>query len=846
MGKGSKKNKKAMTPVSNNENKQNLIEEMKKEQLGPNIIEDKAQKQIEKLNSTISELQKELSEVIKRKNELEAEQTDIKKRGKDLDELESKLAENEKKQNNTKAEIGEQLKEIKKQTDALSKESKRLIEKDKKITAREEEARLGFVKENEANWEEFYNKIEDLKDQIDGRINLLNEQQIKALQGEEEILKDISDKYDEYKEKIKEVFNSKYNLEVQNLELQREQYNELVQKCNDKCKEYIEKKNEFDIKQIAFEKEKEDLRQKKVELEYNQQNWEDSLKNIEIQKKEEYEFILKNTKEIYQKRIAELSEELKEYKTLEVKLEDEHDLTDIKSVKKLAKEAYLLREKVKNLENKLVNIPSGYEIDEIESNRELIDSLNDKLREKSNEVARLRKIELQKNSDVEIVDRLNRELERYRRMYDIAIKTTEEEINKLKNLHGDKTTEITRLSSVNIPYFDIEDEYEEPEDNEDILDEDGNVSEIKWLDEISSKCEKSGYTFDKRLLYAFHTSLKIADWSPLTVLAGISGTGKSSLPRLYSRFGGFYFLMVPVQPDWDSPQSIFGYFNSIDNKFNATSLLQVMVQGSAAIENNLQDKMIMVLLDEMNLAHVELYFSDMLSKLEDRRDKGPDESTCIEIDVGAGMSKHQIELTKNIFYIGTMNEDETTKSLSDKVIDRGNIITFPAPKTFTSRTKINMEEESGKLSYDTWNEWLDSRVEFGKEVEKYKKSLEKINRILGHLRRQLGNRVWQSVENYMANHPLVIKYRNNENKYAEAMKLAFEDAMVHKVMPKLRGIELEGESMEKLKEIGTELTTIAPGIKEDYEIACKNPYGVFVWSSAEYLNNFMELDNDGE
>jgi GTP-binding protein Era len=64
------------------------------------------------------------------------------------------------------------------------------------------------------------------------------------------------------------------------------------------------------------------------------------------------------------------------------------------------------------------------------------------------------------------------------------------------------------------------------------------------------------------LFYAFHTALKIADWSSVTVLAGVSGTGKSELPRLYSAFGGLNFINVPVQPNWDSQESMLGFSQS--------------------------------------------------------------------------------------------------------------------------------------------------------------------------------------------------------------------------------------------------------------------------------------------
>ena len=89
--------------------------------------------------------------------------------------------------------------------------------------------------------------------------------------------------------------------------------------------------------------------------------------------------------------------------------------------------------------------------------------------------------------------------------------------------------------------------------------DDAQVDEIAWLDRLETLFTEYGITFPRQILYAFHTSFKIANWSTLTVLAGVNGTGKSELPRLYSAFGGFNFITVPVQPNWDSQESMLGF-----------------------------------------------------------------------------------------------------------------------------------------------------------------------------------------------------------------------------------------------------------------------------------------------
>lgn len=370
--------------------------------------------------------------------------------------------------------------------------------------------------------------------------------------------------------------------------------------------------------------------------------------------------------------------------------------------------------------------------------------------------------------------------------------------------------------------------------------------ELDWLNGIVAACEVSGMRFPKRLVHAFHTSLKAAELSPLTVLAGVSGTGKSELPRLYSRFGGLGFLSLAVQPNWDSPQSLFGFFNSVDNRFNATTVLRAMVQAQHAPNHEtykygLADRLVLVLLDEMNLAHVEQYFSDLLSRLEQRR--GETRDVTLDIDLGAGMPPYPLRLGRNVLWVGTMNEDETTKALSDKVIDRSNLLFFPRPRTLHSRADVTLGAESPLLAESAWREWLQLRSPFApSEVEPFRHGLEEINQRLEYVGRALGHRVWQSVEYYLANHPEVIdaRARNDQDALQRTMRRAYEDQLVLKVMPKLRGIETSGDSKRNcLDPIRKQLENadLGLGLGEDFDIACRVGHGAFVWNSARYLEN---------
>ena len=360
--------------------------------------------------------------------------------------------------------------------------------------------------------------------------------------------------------------------------------------------------------------------------------------------------------------------------------------------------------------------------------------------------------------------------------------------------------------------------------------------------------EKYQFKFPSRILKAFHTSLKVAEWSPITVLAGVSGTGKSELPRLYSLFGGINFMSLPVQPNWDSKESMLGFFNTIDNQFDAQEVLRFLAQsGKPRTEDyaGLEEAMNLILLDEMNLAHIELYFAEFLSKLELRRGRERADLPYVEVKLGADIiEQYKIFLRRNILFAGTMNQDETTKSLSDKVVDRSGIIHFPRPRTLQSRKSLKItlpKQPESLLPYKIWRtQWVvyDNDFEPGETV-KYKEFIQEINVALEVVGRALGHRVWQSIEAYMANYPDV-KYARAENwgqaAVERGMRHAFEDQLVQKVMPKLRGIETRGEARDKcLNVIAKMLHAEYPDLYADFQQACTAGHGQFIWNSAKYL-----------
>ena len=322
-------------------------------------------------------------------------------------------------------------------------------------------------------------------------------------------------------------------------------------------------------------------------------------------------------------------------------------------------------------------------------------------------------------------------------------------------------------------------------------------SEEKWLEEFQAalSAPNSGFHFNPRVIKAFHTGLKCNETSPLVVLAGISGTGKSLLPELYATYAGFNFLPIPVQPRWDSPQDLFGFYNYMERRYKATELSRLL--WSMDSHNNpghVTDTSVMniVLLDEMNLARVEYYFSDFLSKLEQRRGIDPDnelQRRKAEIVLeGLSATPRQLYVGLNTIFVGTMNEDETTQMLSDKVVDRSNMLRFGRPSQLGAKPSrenfFNICDMRGRISSDIWNSWHYAKgTNDHPAVQHYAKELEELNATFAEVQRPFGHRIDQAVRNYLAQYPY-------ESAKLAAYGDAFADQLEMKILPKLNGLEI--------------------------------------------------------
>lgn len=338
------------------------------------------------------------------------------------------------------------------------------------------------------------------------------------------------------------------------------------------------------------------------------------------------------------------------------------------------------------------------------------------------------------------------------------------------------------------------------------------------LRKVWQTLQNQGLYFPKRTLWAFHTSLKINDINPLTVLAGVSGTGKTRLPIEYAKTMGMHHLVISIQPRWDSPHDLFGFYNYMEHKFKATELARSLIRmdtynfkDDGIVKRS--DRILLVLLDEMNLARIEYYFSEFLSKLELRwvvkDEKDANERNVAEFVLEAGPrsstgkekskvenSEFRLWVGRNVIFVGTMNEDESTQTLSDKVLDRANVLRFGKPTDNLGKIQTNSiknQPQDKFLPFDLWQKWIKRQSSNDSWMNDVNKWIIQVNDSLEKVGRPFGHRVQQAMRDYVANYPGVDDGRTH--------KIAFADQIEQKVIPKLRGIDFMGSHLNETLDI---------------------------------------------
>ena len=287
--------------------------------------------------------------------------------------------------------------------------------------------------------------------------------------------------------------------------------------------------------------------------------------------------------------------------------------------------------------------------------------------------------------------------------------------------------------------------------------------------------KNQGYNYTYNQLSNLYLSLKT---KPFTILAGISGTGKSKIIRLLADSINADYTLISVRPDWNDATDLIGYKN-LDDKFIKGQLTKTILK---AQQN--KNKPHLICLDEMNLARVEYYLSDYLSIIESRKKVGQDIITDNIVEYQENNETIKLHIPDNLYLIGTVNMDDTTFQFSRKVLDRANTIEFSDVDLDNLFFETNEEVESLNVSNDflktTYLKTMDIEEEYREYAKEVNKKIIEINEILKKSQKQFAYRVRDEILFYLV-----------ENKKSNLLDedTAFDYQIMQKILPAINGSE---------------------------------------------------------
>ncbi|MFA6555025.1 MAG: AAA family ATPase [Candidatus Obscuribacterales bacterium] len=279
------------------------------------------------------------------------------------------------------------------------------------------------------------------------------------------------------------------------------------------------------------------------------------------------------------------------------------------------------------------------------------------------------------------------------------------------------------------------------------------------FESIRAAIDASGAVYSSDLLRRYHLSLKTRRF---VILCGGSGSGKTLLTRMYANAVDAQYRLVAVAPNWTTNEDLLGSYNPLSKQYYDTDFSLFLRQASRAYESAIavgkEPQPFHLVLDEMNLARVEYYFAKFLSGMEVLTSFGHAQVTMFGPDV--------VDLTPNLFFIGTVNVDETTQGFADKIYDRAQVI-----------------------------EVTHHREEIASRIERPEL-------------REVLMAIWDAVADVS---PFSIRIIDEVNRYVdEAVRIgmpweeAVDDQIIQKILPRVKGTDIRlGVMLQRLNDVTT-------------------------------------------
>jgi len=268
--------------------------------------------------------------------------------------------------------------------------------------------------------------------------------------------------------------------------------------------------------------------------------------------------------------------------------------------------------------------------------------------------------------------------------------------------------------------------------------------------------------------------------SKLSILQGMSGTGKTSLPKIFSEAVFGNCEIIEVESSWKDKNELLGYYNEFSMKYTPKKFTLALYK--AALN---KEVFTFILLDEMNLSRIEYYFSDFLSLMENEENQREIKLINIrlnrkeeenEIDYLALDNGTTLKVPPNVWFIGTANRDESTFVISDKVYDRAHTVNFTkrAPKVRNYSNPISKQY----YDYQTINDLFIAAKQKGDFDAENNELIKKVEKLLSPYNISFGNRILKQIEDFVNIYKECFTNEDVENE-------AIEKILLSKVVAKL-------------------------------------------------------------
>lgn len=303
-------------------------------------------------------------------------------------------------------------------------------------------------------------------------------------------------------------------------------------------------------------------------------------------------------------------------------------------------------------------------------------------------------------------------------------------------------------------------------------------------------------SYSKEDVAAFVAGLGI---TRLSILQGMSGTGKTSLPKIFMEAINGNCEIIEVESSWKDKNELLGYYNEFSEKYTPKKFTQALYK--AALNKEVPT---FIVLDEMNLSRVEYYFSDFLSLMENEEDKRVIQLVNVKLshqkdgviyDYKALRNGTTLNVPSNVWFIGTANRDESTFVISDKVYDRAHTMNFN--KRAAKVRNFGEELKPVFYSYEMLKKMLDEALTTGNFDAEDNPLISKVEAILAPYNISFGNRILKQIEGFVN---IYVACFNDESLIDEAVETILLSKVVSKLETKV--IEDKDGLISEFEELG--------------------------------------------